>query len=114
MTFGLKDVIYFVSFGVSIGVVWMTFSNRISNVEKSMDLVKKVIFKKSGELSFMTIEAYTQREVAIQKALDKSDTSIDEMKEEIREMSQNILVIMVHMNIDTKKVNLLKKGASNE
>lgn len=113
MSFELKDLIYFVMFSGSIVTLFLTFSNRVNNVETAIGLLKNIVFKKSGELALMTTDACNKREVDIQKAIDRSTNDIADMRKEIHEMSQNILVIMVHLNIDTESVKIPRKVVSN-
>lgn len=110
MTFELKDLVYLMLFAGSLVTIFTTFSNRVANVEKAVGLLKRVVFKESGELAFITTEVCNRREIDIQKAIDKSAQDVADMRNDIKEMSENILVIMVHLNIDAENI---KKGVSN-
>jgi len=104
MTIGLKDVLYFVVFAGTISGVWFTFKARIDNAEKAVSLLKKIIFKESGELALITTEACEIKQAAIQKSIDKYDKTLDKVLERLEELSKDVLIIMVHLNIDVETI----------
>ena len=109
---GLKDIIYFIVFASSLATLWSSFGNRIKNTELAVSLLKRIIFKESGELAIMTSDGCDRKQAAIINDLAVTKRVMTDISEEIKELNKNVLIIMIHLNIDTTQVNGGRK--SNE
>lgn len=109
MTFELKDLIYLVGWACSLVAVWITFRNRVTNLEEKVTTVKKIVFKPSGELAVITTERCDKDQKDIKRSISDTDAGMREVVNEMRDMNDNILIIMTHLNIDHSKFNRRKK-----
>ena len=108
MTFGLKDVIYFTVFGASMAAVWMRFSERVVTVERITKTLKSMVFSPTGETQVCTRAVCAENRAGINRELDKAQANSDKVLEEIKCLSRNMLIIMIHLDIDVDKAKGLE------
>ena len=101
----IKELGYIVIWACSLTAMWVTLKGKVTNSERSLSLVRKILFKDSGELAVTTVDQCDRRQAQIQKSVDRSDAAYQDIKHEINELSRNILIIMVHLNIDAEKIS---------
>ncbi|NIY13744.1 MAG: hypothetical protein GWM98_02080 [Nitrospinaceae bacterium] len=112
MTFEFKDLLSLLILSGTCASLWFKLGNRVVNAEKSISTVKKILFKENGELAFITGEQCAKRQAILQKAQEQSDIRYANIEKELRDLSNNVLIIMVHLGIEDGNITK-KRGASN-
>lgn len=108
MTLEMKDVLYLIMSVLAFGGIWFRIGGRITKMEETVKNIKGVMFRKDGTLGVTTPEQCAEKREIIQKAQDKADIAYARIESELRELSNNVLIIITHLNIDVDEVK--KRG----
>lgn len=104
---GVKDAIWALIYVVSFATVWNTYKNKLSNLEATLVLMKKVIYQKSGVLNLIDSQTCREHRATFKADLTKVENASELLNEKLDKINENVLIIMVHLNIDRTKIKEL-------
>lgn len=101
MTIGLKDIVYLVAYFATIISLYYGFKHRLSNVEREVRRGMKVLYQDAGKLNLIDCDTCKKHRDEIFTALRRSEKSVEMLLLELRDIKENMIIIMVHMGIKT-------------
>jgi len=107
MTIGLKDIVYLFAYFATIISLYFGFKHRLSNVEREVRRGMKVLYQEAGKLNLIDHETCKKNRDEIFTAIRRNEKSMEMFLLELRDIKDNMIIIMVHMGI--KGPNGLKK-----
>lgn len=107
MTIGLKDIVYLAAYFATIISLYFGFKHRLSNVEREVRRGMKVLYQEAGKLNLIDHETCKKNRDEIFTAIRRNEKSMEMFLLELRDIKENMIIIMVHMGIKTP--NGLKK-----
>ncbi len=102
MILEIKDVIHLIIYAVSIAAVLITYRNRISHLEKTIDRINKVLFTDSGALNFVSQENCKGRQDHVYTAIRRGESTQEQTLKKIDQLNDNILKILFYLKIEKK------------
>lgn len=86
LALGIKDAIYLTVNGVTVATVWLSFRNRVKNLEDTCKLTKTVLFQEDASLNLVTVKSCETHRKVTEKSL-----SI---------INSNVIKILFHLGIN--------------
>ena len=101
MTIELRDIIYIlINFGTILSL-FFAFKNRVSNLEREVRRGMKILYQDAGKLNLIDCDTCKKHRDEIFTALRRSEKSVEMLLIELRDIKENMIIIMVHMGIKT-------------
>lgn len=107
----VKDLFYMGGFIATMAAAWFRMDGRLktnkTNIDKLSQFFKKVVLDENGNIRLQDKNSCSKHRVEIQSHFKSTHKEIlDEQKaqsKEIRQMGENIMLIMFQLEIDTPK-----------
>ena len=106
MTIELKDLIYLLIYIVSLITLLLALKNRVQNIEKELRRGMRVLYQEAGSLNVVDHATCKRHRDEIFTAIRRSEKTVEVLLFEIKDIKENMIIIMVHMGI--KKPDGLK------
>jgi len=103
------ELISLFGFVISFLVYIITIVKFYTSLNDSVKLLKGVVFKNNGELNVMTSEKCNERQKNIILEQNKTTVLLETLAKELKEVSDNVLILIVHSDIDVSKIKGIKE-----
>ena len=104
MTFDIKTTLLVTGYIVTCVSFLFAFIYKVKNVEKEHAALKKIIFLEKGGLNIVTIGSCRESRIKINRDIRRESGITKEALEQIKCLSDNVIIIMTKMELEPKIV----------
>jgi hypothetical protein len=99
MTLELKDIIYLMTYILSMMGMFFTLRSELHGLKKENGTIRKIVFGERGKLNLVdssTCEGHRKEIIAM---IRRNETILQMVNEEMKEINKNLVIIMVTLDI---------------
>lgn len=109
MTLEVKDLVYLLTYIITIVSVFFSIRGRLSSIEKESGQVRRILFGDRGNLNIVDIETCKANRDQVFLAIRRNEQVQEMLLKRIEELNKNVLIIMVHLNIRSPNATALEE-----
>jgi hypothetical protein len=98
-----KDAVYITIYIVTVVSMLAGFKHQIKTLQETIGRMQKLLYHDQGTLNVIDIQTCKQKRDAVYTAIRKGEQITDDIRKEMKTLNENVLRIMIHLQIDTKK-----------
>lgn len=109
MTLEIKDLIYLLTYVITLMSVFFSIRGRLNNIEKESGQVRRILFGDRGNLNIIDVQACKSNRDQVFLAIRRGEQVQEMLLKRIEELNKNVLIIMVHLNIRSPNSTALEE-----
>lgn len=99
MTITIKDLIYLLTYIISIITLFLSFKNNLENLSKQIRLLNNIIFGDKGSLNLIDQTTCKAHRDQIWLRVRQNEAATNMLLQKIEELNRNVLAIMITLNV---------------
>lgn len=112
MEITVKDIVYLLTYIISMITLFLTFRNRQYNISKGLKLLSNIVFGEKGSLNVIDQRTFNSQLDQIWTRIRQNEMTSNMMLQKIEELNRNVLAIMITLNVRIPKA--IPNGETND
>lgn len=98
MTLEIKDIVYLISYALTVAALYFSFRNRLGNIEREMKRSNQVIYGDQGRLNLVDTQHCKEHRDNIHTAIRRGEKAVEMLLAKLDQMNENVLLISFKMD----------------
>ena len=95
----IKDIIYIITYFISIISVYFAARGRLANLENDSKLFKKILYKERGSLNLIDHEACKKNRDEVFSAIRRTERAMEMFADNLKDVNKNTIEIRMLLDI---------------